>query len=310
MVRFIDDHREVYEVEPICRMVPIAPSTYFQWKAWEADPESRSKRAREDDGLKAEIQRVRAENRHVYGAEKVWKELRRQGIEVSRCRVERLMRETGLVGVTRGRTTVFTTTPDDQSERPLDLVNRDFQADGPNQLWVSDLTYVATWSGFAYAAFVVDVYSRRIVGWCVSNSLSTDLPLNALEQALWDRDGEGTEGLAHNSDRGSQYLSFRYTSRLAEAGIAPSVGSRGDSYDNALAESIIGLYKTELVRHEGPWKGMEDLELATLSWVWWFNNKRLFGPIGHVPPIEYEEAFYARSGADTPGPALTETCLR
>jgi arginine repressor len=176
MVRFIDDHREVYGVEPICRVVPIAPSTYFQWKAWEADPESRSKRAREDDGLKAEIRRVREENRHVYGAEKVWKELRRQEIEVSRCRVERLMREMGLVGVTRGRTKVFTTTPDDQSERPLDLVNRDFQADGPNQLWVSDLTYVATSSGFAYAAFVVDVYSRRIVGWCVSDSLSTDLP--------------------------------------------------------------------------------------------------------------------------------------
>ena len=284
MVRFIDDYRDVYGVEPICRVLPIAPSTYFQRKAWEATPESRSKRAREDDRLVVEIHRIRAENRHVYGAEKVWKEMRRQGITVARCRVERLMRRLGLVGVTRGRPSTFTTTPGDGDDRPLDLVNRNFRADGPNQLWVSDLTYVATWSGFAYAAFVVDVYSRRIVGWCVSSSLSTNLALDALEQALWEREGRETKGLVHHSDRGSQCLSFRYTSRLAEAGIEPSVGSRGDSYDNALAESIIGLYKAELVRHEGPWEGMEDLELATLSWVWWFNNKRLLGPIGDVPP--------------------------
>jgi len=266
MVRFIDDHREEYGVEPICWELPIAPSTYYQQKLWAARPELRSRRAIEDERLCAEVRRVWTANQEVYGAHKVWKELKRQGIFTARCRVERLMKAMGLEGVVRGRAGC-TTIPGDEGDRPLDLVDRNFTVGRPNQLWVSDLTYVATWSGFVYAAFVVDAYSRRIVGWRVSNSLRSDLALDALEQAIWERGEALDEGLVHHSDRGVQYLSIRYTKRLVEAGIEPSVGSKGDGYDNALAETIIGLYKTELIRHRGPWKGVEDVELATLEWV-------------------------------------------
>ena len=299
---FIDDHREAYGVEPICAVLPIAPSTYYAAKAREADPSLRSTRARTDEALRPEIRRVWDENRSVYGAKKVWKQLRREGFAVARCTVARLMREMGLRGAVRGQR-VRTTMPADQAERPLDLVERDFTAERPNQLWVSDLTYVATWRGFVYVAFVIDVFSRRIVGWRVSNSLRTDLALDALEQALYERDTEGA--LTHHSDRGVQYLSIRYTERLAAAGIAPSVGSRGDSYDNALAESVIGLYKTEVIRHDGPWRGLEDVEIATLEWVWWFNERRLLEPLGYLPPAEYEADYHRRQEAQAIEAALT-----
>lgn len=302
MTAFIDDHREAYGVEPICAVLPIAPSTYYAAKVREVDPSLRSARARRDDELRAEVRRVWEENRRVYGVRKVWHQLNREGIEVARCTVSRLMREMGLRGAVRGRR-VRTTVPADQAERPLDLVERDFSAERPNQLWVSDLTYVATWRGFVYVAFVIDVFSRRIVGWRVSNSLRTDLALDALEQALYERDTGGA--LTHHSDRGVQYLSIRYTERLAEAGIEPSVGSRGDSYDNALAESVIGLYKTEVIRHAGPWRGLEDVELATLEWVWWFNERRLLEPLGYLPPAEYEDAYYRRHEAQAIEAALT-----
>jgi putative transposase len=290
MVRFIDDYRDVYGVEPICRVIPIASSTYYAFKAQEADPSLRSARAKRDAELRPEIQRVWDQNLQVYGAEKVWKQLNREGIAVARCTVERLMREMGLEGAVRGRR-ARTTVPGDDAARPRDLVERDFTAERPNQLWVSDLTYVASWSGFVYVAFVVDAFSRRIVGWRASSSLRSDLALDALEQAIWEREDASTDGLVHHSDRGVQYLSIRYTERLAEAGIEPSVGSRGDSYDNALAETIIGLYKAEVIRKRGPWRGLEDVELATLEWVWWFNHHRLLSSIGHVPPVEYEEKF-------------------
>jgi putative transposase len=290
MVRFIDDYRNVYGVEPICQVIPIASSTYYAFKAREADASLRSARTKRDAELKAEIQRVWNQNHRVYGAEKVWKQLNREAVAVARCTVERLMREMGLEGVVRGRR-VRTTVPGDDAARPMDLVDRDFTAERPNQLWVSDLTYVATWRGFVYVAFVVDVFSRRIVGWRASSSLRSDLALDALEQAIWERQDASTDGLVHHSDRGVQYLSIRYTERLAEAGIEPSVGSRGDSYDNALAETIIGLYKTEVIQRRGPWRGLDDVELATLEWVWWFNHHRLLSSIGHVPPVEYEEKF-------------------
>ena len=289
MVAFIDDYRAVYGVEPICKVLPIAPSTYYAHKAREGNPALRSSRAVRDEALRVEIRRVWEGNRCVYGARKVWRQLLREGITVARCTVERLMPAMGLRGVVRGRR-CNTTIVDDAADRPLDLVDRDFTATRPNQLWVSDLTYVATWRGFVYVAFVIDVFSRRIVGWRVLNSLKSDLALEALEQALWDR--EHGERLIHHSDRGVQYLSIRYTERLAEEGIEPSVGSRGDSYDNALAESIIGLYKTEVINLNGPWRGLEGVEIATLEWVWWFNNRRLLASIGYLPPAEYEEAFY------------------
>ena len=309
MVLFIDDHREAYGVEPICRVLPIAPSTYYAAKAREADPALRSARTQSDEALRVEIQRVWDENRHVYGAKKVWKQLKREGFVVARCTVARLMHQMGLRGVTRGRR-VRTTVPADVAERPLDLVERDFTAERPNQLWVSDLTYVATWRGFVYVAFVIDVFSRRIVGWRVSNSLRTDLALDALEQAICERavGADATSAgdrLIHHSDRGGQYLSIRYTERLAEAGIEPSVGSRGDSYDNALAETVIGLYKTEEVHRNGPWRGLEDVEIATLEWVWWFNERRLLEPLGYLPPAEYEDAFYRRLEAQATEAALT-----
>jgi putative transposase len=264
--------------------------------AQEADPSLRSARVKRDAELKPEIQRVWERNLQVYGAEKVWRQLNREGIAVARCTVERLMGDMGLEGTVRGRR-CRTTVPAHAAARPLDLVERNFSAERPNQLWVSDLTYVATWRGFVYVAFVIDVFSRRIVGWRASGSLRSDLALDALEQAIWERQDASTDGLIHHSDRGVQYLSIRYTGRLADAGIEPSVGSKGDSYDNALAETIIGLYKAEVIRKRGPWRGLDDVELATLEWVWWFNHHRLLGSIGHVPPVEYEEQF---NGHHTP----------
>jgi transposase InsO family protein len=246
-------------------------------------------RAKRDAALKVEIERVWNENRQVYGARKVWRQLERDGFPVARCTVERLMRQMGLQGVVRGKKT-RTTIPDEAAARPADLVERDFTAVRPNQLWVADLTYVATWAGFVYVAFVIDVFSRMIVGWRVSRSMASDLALDALEQALWAR--PETRELIHHSDRGVQYVSISYTERLAEAGIEPSVGSVGDSYDNALAETIIGLYKAELIYKESPWKGVEQVELKTLAWVDWFNNRRLFEPIGNIPPVEYETLYY------------------
>jgi transposase InsO family protein len=290
MVAFIDEHRGEYGVEPICDVLPIAPSTYYEQTARRAKPELRPARAKRDEMLRPEIQRVWDENLAVYGADKVWRQLRREGFEVARCTVERLMRAMGLRGVVRGRAFTTTTVADEASARPLDLVQREFQATRPNQLWVADITYVATWAGFVYVAFVVDVFSRSIVGWRVSSSLRSDLALDALEQALHAR--PGIDELVHHSDRGSQYLSIRYTERLAEAGIEPSVGTVGDSYDNALAESIIGLFKTEVIRCQGPWRGIDAVEFATLRWVDWFNTRRLLEPIGYIPPAEFEEAYY------------------
>jgi transposase InsO family protein len=296
MVRFIDEHRESYGVEPICRVLPIAPSVYHERKARERDPERRPARARRDAGLCEQIRRVWREHREVYGPRKVWKQLKREKHVVARCTVERLMRRLGLQGAVRGRRFKVTTIADEAALRPADLVTRQFQATRPNQLWLADLTYVATWRGFAYVAFVIDVFSRRIVGWRASSSLRSDLALDALEQALWERPIGETERLIHHSDRGVQYLSIRYTERLAEAGIEPSVGSKGDSYDNAMAESVIGLFKTEVIRRLGPWKGVEDVEFATLDWVAWFNGRRLLEPLGYVPPAEFEEAYYRQQG--------------
>jgi putative transposase len=284
MIAYIDDHRDRFGVEPICQLLPIAPSTYYAARC-----RPRSARRRRDQELKAEIRRVHAEHFGVYGARKVWRQLHREGIAVARCTVERLMGELGLEGVRRGRAHK-TTTSEVAAARPADLVERDFSAQRPNQLWVADLTYVATWSGFVYVALVIDAFSRFLVGWQVARSLRTDLALDALEMAIWRRQAQ-LEGLVHHSDRGSQYLSIRYSERLAEAGAVTSVGSRGDSYDNALAETIIGLYKTELVRQRGPWRGIDDLEYATLEWVDWFNHRRLLEPIGDVPPAEFEAAF-------------------
>ena len=323
MVSFIDAHRGRYGVGPLCAQVPIAPSTYSAHKAREAEPERVSARARRDGWLSGEIRRVYDEHFQVYGVRKVWRQLRGEGVTVARCTVARLMRRMGLQacpgrgeagGAVRGRR-VKTTRAVVHGERPADRVNREFQVSRPNALWVSDprfhhsgagsdprfhggRLYVATWRGFAYTAFVIDAYARRIVGWRVSSSLHTDLALDALEQALHERRAP-RDGLIHHSDRGVQYLSLRYTERLAHRGIAPSVGSVGDSYDNALAESIIGLYKTELIRHSresgnqrGPWRHCEAVELATLQWVHWYNHRRLFGPLGHVPPAAFEAHYY------------------
>jgi putative transposase len=291
MVTYIDDHKERFGVEPICAVLPIAPSTYYVNKTQYRDPDRRSARAQRDDELKLEIQRAWDDNFRVYGVRKVWRQLKREGFEVARCTVARLMRDLGLRGVVRGRK-VRTTVPDELLDRPLDRVNRQFNVFRPNALWVADLTYVATWRGFVYVAFVIDAFARRIVGWRVSSSLRTGLALDALEQALYDRQKSETEELIHHSDRGVQYLSIRYAERLQEAGIEPSVGSVGDSYDNALAETINGLYKTEVIRQQGPWRNIEDVEFATLTWVDWFNNRRLFEPIGNVPPREKEIEYY------------------
>ena len=290
MTAFIDEHRDVYGVEPICKVLPIAPSTYYTQAARRVDPDLRPNRAWRDDALCQEIRRVWDENKQVYGVRKVWKQLRREGHGTARCTVERLMRRLGLRGVIRGRT-VKTTVSDKATPCPLDKVNRQFRAARPNALWVSDFTYVSTWQGFVYVAFVIDVFARRIVGWKVSNSARTDFVLDALEQALHARRPAGDEGLIHHSDRGVQYVSIRYSERLAEAGIEPSVGSVGDSYDNALAETINGLYKAEVI-HRRSWRNLEAVELATLDWVDWFNHKRLLGPIGDIPPAEAEAVYH------------------
>ena len=273
------------------RGLQIAPSNYWRHAALRRNPGLRCARAKRDDLLSAHIHRVWQANFQVYGAEKVWRQLRREEIEVARCTVERLMRREGLRGVIRGKV-VRTTIGDAAAPCPLDRVNRQFRADRPNQLWVSDFTYVSTWQGFVYVAFVIDVFARRIVGWRVSCSMRTDFVLDALEQALYARQPERNEALVHHSDRGSQYVSIRYSERLAEAGIEPSVGSKGDSYDNALAETINGLYKAELIHRRAPWKTREAVELATLEWVCWFNHHRLLEPIGHIPPAEAEMNYY------------------
>ena len=289
MVSFIDTHRVQYGVEPICTQLPIAPSTYYRYKAREADATKFPARHRRDQDLMPHIQRVWEENFRVYGARKIWRQLLREGFSVARCTVERLMRKLGIQGVVRGTRRV-TTISDPAQDRAPDLVKRAFTATRPNQLWVADFSYVATWSGFVYVAFVIDVYARSIVGWRVSTSMKTALVLDALEQALWAR--KNRRELIHHSDRGSQYLSIHYTERLAEANISASVGTTGDSYDNALAETIIGLYKTEVIHHRGPWKGRDAVEYATLEWVDWFNNRRLLEPIGNIPPAEREKEYY------------------
>jgi putative transposase len=306
MVAFIDEHRETFGVEPICAVLPIAPSLYYELKARERDPHRRPARARRDQRLGEHVRRVWRENREVYGVRKVWKQLKREGQAVARCTVARLMRRLGLAGAVRGRKFTVTTIPDTAAAaRPPDLVARQFKAVRPNQLWAADLTYVATWRGFVYVAFVIDVFSRRIVGWRASNSLRSDLALDALEQALYDRPIIPAEALVHHSDRGVQYLSIRYTERLAQAGIEPSVGSTGDSYDNALAETVIGLFKTEEVYRRGPWKGLEDVEFATLEWVAWYNGSRLLEPLGYVPPAEFEQAYHDRQAAPVGMAVLT-----
>jgi transposase InsO family protein len=289
---FIDEHRGAYGVEPICKVMQIAPSTYWLHAQRKAQPELRPERARRDDVLVGEVERVWQENMQVYGVRKVWRQLRREGFEVARCTVGRLMRRSGLSGVVRGRK-IRTTMPDAAAACPSDKVQRVFYAKRPNQLWVSDFTYVSTWQGFVYVAFVIDVFARRIVGWRVSSTMRTDFVLDALEQALYDRKPGNDGGLIHHSDRGSQYVSIRYTERLAEAGIEPSVGSAGDAYDNALAETINGLYKAEVIHRRAPWRTKESVELATLEWVAWFTHHRLLEPIGNIPPAEAEERYYA-----------------
>ena len=293
MIAFIDEHRAVYGVEPICKVLPIAPSTYHAHAARRADPGKLPARTRRDAALKVEIRRVFEENFRVYGVRKIWRQLGRDGIVVARCTGARLMRSMGLQGVVRGKP-IRTTISDSARPCPLDRVNRQFAAPRPNALWVSDFTYVATWIGFVYVAFVIDAYARRIVGWRVSRTAHAGFVLDALEQALHERRPVQGGGLVHHSDRGVQYVSIRYTERLAEAGIEPSVGSVGDSYDNALAETINGLYKTEVIRRRGPWRSLEAVEFATLEWVDWFNKRRLLEPIGNVPPAEAEAAYYAQ----------------
>jgi transposase InsO family protein len=292
MIAYIDEEKERFGVEPICKHLQVAPSTYY-------DAKKRLPSAREirDEELKTEIRRVHAGNFGVYGARKVWRQMKREGFRVARCTVERLMRELGLEGARRGKKKL-TTIPDEDAERPRDLVNRDFTAPGPNRLWVADLSYVATWSGFAYVAFVIDVFSRFVVGWRASTSLRTDRVLDALEMAIWARRRGSLGGFVHHSDQGSQYLSIRYTERLADVGAALSVGSRGDAYDNALAETVIGLYKTELIRNRGPWRSLDEVEYATLEWVDWFNHRRILEPIGNIPPAEFEAYYWGKEGEE------------
>ena len=275
----------------MCKVLQIAPSCYRLHAARQRNPELQCARAKRDQALIPEVQRVWHANWQVYGADKVWKQMNREGVPVARCTVERLMGKLGLAGVRRGKR-IRTTTPDTSAPCPLDRVNRQFKANRPNELWVSDFTYVSTWQGWLFVAFVIDVYARRIVGWRVSSSMRTDFVLDALEQALYERQPQLSDQLIHHSDRGVQYVSIRYTERLAEAGIEPSVGSRGDSYDNALAETINGLYKAELIHRRAPWKSRESVELATLQWVHWFNNIRLLEPIGYIPPAEAEANYY------------------
>jgi putative transposase len=291
MTSFVDAYRDDHGVEPICRVLEIAPSTYHEHARRRVRPETAPARVKGDIVLKQEIRRVFDENFQVYGARKVWRQLNREGRDVARCTVERLMQDMGLEGVIRGKK-VRTTISDKDAPCPLDHVNRRFQALRPNALWVSDFTYVATWVGFVYVAFVIDAYARRIVGWRVSRSAHAGFVLDALEQAIADRRPVAGGGLVHHSDRGVQYVSIKYTERLAQAGLVPSVGSVGDSYDNALAETINGLYKAEVIHRKGPWRSFEAVEYATLEWVDWFNNRRLLEPIGNVPPAEAEAAYY------------------
>ena len=304
MNTFVDVHRDAFGVEPICAVLQIAPSGYRRHAARVRDPSRRCARAQRDDVLMPEIERVWQANLEVYGADKVWRQLNRERIEVARCTVERLMSRLGLRGAVRGKV-VRTTIPDAKTPCPLDRVNRQFRAERPNQLWVSDFTYVSTWQGWLYVAFVIDVFARRIVGWRVSRTMTTDFVLDALEQALYARQPERDGSLVHHSDRGSQYVSIRYSERLAEAGVEPSVGSRGDSYDNALAETINGLYKAEVIHRRGPWKTREAVELATLEWVAWFNHVRLLEPIGYIPPAEAEANYYRQLVEQAKSPACT-----
>ncbi len=296
MLGFIETHRQEYGVEPICTVLPIAPSTVRRHAARQADPARLSERTRRDAGLKADIQRVFDENFQVYGVRKVWRQLQREGREVARCTVERLMRGMSLRGVIRGKP-VKTTLQDKGLPCPLDHVNRQFRAEQPDMLWLSDFTYVSTWNGFIYVAFIIDAFARRIVGWRVSRTADAGFVLDALEQALHQRRPIAKSGLVHHSDRGSQYLSIKDTERLVQAGVKPSVGSVGDSYDNALAETVNGLYKAEVIHRCGPWKSFETVEYATLEWVDWFNNRRLLEPIGNIPPAEAERRYYANREA-------------
>jgi putative transposase len=288
MTRYIDAHRERFGVEPICQTLQVAPSTYYAVKTRQLA----SRRVR-DAELKLDVSRVHRDNFHVYGVEKIWRQLLREGIAVGRDRVARLMRDLGLAGAVRGKK-VRTTVPGDVGARPADLVDRAFRAPAPNRLWVADLTYVSTWSGFAYTAFIVDAFSRAIVGWRVATSLRTDLALDALEMAIWARRPTAEDALVHHSDRGVQYLAIRYTERLAEEGAVTSVGSRGDSYDNALAETVMGLYKTELIRRRGPWRTAEQVELSTAAWVDWWNRRRLHSAASNLPPTEFEQRYHDR----------------
>ena len=310
MNAFIDEHRARLGVEPICRALQVAPSAYRRHAARRRNPALLSVRARRDAILLPQVQRVYEQNLRVYGADKVWRQLGREGTSVARCTVERLMRLLGLQGVRRGRS-LRTTVPDAKAACPLDRVTRQFRAERPTQLWVADFTYVSTWQGFVYVAFVIDVFARRIVGWRVSNSMQTDFVLDALEQALYARRPERDGALVHHSDRGSQYVSIRYSERLAEAGIEPSVGSTGDSYDNALAETINGLFKAEIIHRRGPWKTREAVELATLEWVSWFNHHRLLEPIGYIPPAEAEANYWREQGrSNTPGKPAQQATLQ
>ena len=287
MTRFIDEHRSIFGVEPICQALTIAPSTYYAAKT-----RPPSKRSLEDARMKTEIERVHEANFDVYGVRKVWHQLRREDVDIGRDHVGRLMDELGLCGVTRTKK-VRTTKPAPVSERPGDLVHRVFTADAPDRLWVADLTYVWTRAGFCYAAFVIDAFSRRIVGWRVSSSLRTDLALDALEMAIFGRGGRALDGLVHHSDRGVRYLAIRYTERLEDAGALGSVGSKGDSFDNALAETVNGLYKAELIDRAGPWRSVEQVESETAAWVHWWDSQRLHGACGDIPPAEYEAAYWA-----------------
>nr|WP_245956703.1 IS3 family transposase [Nonomuraea fuscirosea] len=300
IVAFIEAHRDRFGIEPICEVLQVAPSTYYA-----ARSRPPSEWQRRDEQLKAEILRLWHDNFEVYGVRKMWKALNRHGVRVARCTVARLMRRLGLSGAVRGEHKRRTTIIEPLTPRPADLVERDFAAPAPNRLWVSDLTYIPTWSGFVYAAFVIDVYSRMIVGWRLTDHLRTDLPLDALEMAIWRRGSrvEALDGLVHHSDRGCQYLSIRYTERLADIGAVSSVGSRGDSYDNALAETTIGLYKTELIHRRGPWKGLDDVEIATMEWVDWYNNRRLHSACHDMPPTEYEALYQTKINPATLTPA-------